>query len=212
MRRRVLLGFFFFAVQQLSGATAVFFYAPDILNTFFTEDQAILGTMALSLINLVVTAVTVVMIDKYGRTKLLVYGGTMMCLCLVALALLSTMSQTLVVAWMVLALSALYLIASALSWGPAVWVLCSEMFPYRTRGKATGVTTTSHWFFFLLVGSVFPIASTVSLCGCFVFFAVCIALGTGAVYFLQVETTGMTSAQIDQAFLLHKPTFKRKDW
>ena len=38
MRRRVFLGFLFFAVQQLSGGGAISFYAPDILNTLFTDD------------------------------------------------------------------------------------------------------------------------------------------------------------------------------
>ena len=88
----------------------------------------------------------------------------------------------------------------AFSWGPLCWIACSEMFPYRTRGKATIVTTMSHWLF-TTIGTVFPVASTASLSGCFGFFAISIFLGTLVVYFFQVETAGKTSHEIDQPML-----------
>jgi MFS family permease len=39
MRRRLLLGMSLQGFQQLCGINAIMFYAPDILNTFFTEGQ-----------------------------------------------------------------------------------------------------------------------------------------------------------------------------
>jgi hypothetical protein len=39
VRGRLLLGMSLQAFQQLCGINAIMFYAPDILNTFFTEDQ-----------------------------------------------------------------------------------------------------------------------------------------------------------------------------
>lgn len=212
MRRRVLLGVFFFAIQQLCGGAAVQFYAPDILNTFFTEDQAIRGTLALGLLGFLATSASAFAVDRFGRTKLLVYNGVIMFLSLVPLAICSALEQTQALGWAALGASAIYLCSMSLSWGPALYVLCAEMFPYRTRGKATGVTTMSHWLFATIVGAVFPLASSVSLPACFIFFAVSILLGSGVVYFLQVETTGKSFAQIDEAFLLHEPNIKRKDW
>lgn len=212
MRRRVLLGFFFFAIQQLSGGSAVHFYAPDILNTFFSEDEAILWAFGLTLVTCVSTALTAVVVDRYGRTKLLVYGGAMMTACLFLLAFFSTKDDKSWTGWVIIVTAVIYYVAFALSWGPTLYVLCAEIFPYRTRGKATGLTTMSHWLAATIVGAVFPVASTVSLTSCFVFFGFCALAGTLTVYFLQVETNGMTSAQIDEAFLNHKPTFKRKDW
>ena len=135
-----------------------------------------------------------------------------MCLCLIALAVCSSMEQKYEIGGAVLGCSVLFYVCSSLSWGPAVWLVCVENFPYRTREKATGVTTTSHWFFFVLVGTLFPMASFASLTGCFIFFALSILIGSVTVYFLQVETAGMTSNEIDGAFRLHKPTFKLKDW
>ena len=212
MGRRVLLGFLFFAFQQMSGINAVMFYVPDILNTFFSEDQAIMGTFILNIINCLSTFITVATVDEFGRTKLFVLGGCFMFPCLVASAIFSSMEQTIGVGWGVLVFSALYIIGFAFSWGPLCWIACSEMFPYRTRGKANGITTMSHWLFTTIIGAIFPVASTASLSGCFGFFAVSIFIGTVVVYLFQVETAGKTSHEIDQAFANHKPGLKRKDW
>jgi len=212
MRRRVFLGMSFQMFQQLCGINAIMFYAPDILNTFFTEDQAIAGTFGLNAINFLSTFVTVFTVDKYGRVKLLVYGGILMMFSLIANAILSSMDQTLVVGACVITFAAMFIIGFAFSWGPVVWTVCSEMFPYRTRGKATGLTTMTNWFFTTVVGAVFPIASTASLSGCFGFFAVVITVGFTTVYFFQVETANRTTLQIDQMYENHKPQLKRKIW
>jgi SP family sugar:H+ symporter-like MFS transporter len=73
MRRRVFLGMSLQAFQQLCGINAIMFYAPDILNTFFTEDQAIAGAFYLNAINFLATFIAVAAIDKFGRVKLLLY-------------------------------------------------------------------------------------------------------------------------------------------
>ena len=74
------------------------------------------------------------------------------------------------------------------------------MFPLRERGRANGLTTFTNWFFSAVVGAVFPIASTASLSGCFVFFAVAIFLGTMMVHFFLPETANLTNFEIDEAF------------
>ena len=212
MRRRLALGVSFQAFQQLCGINAIMFYAPDILNTFFTENQAIAGTFGLNGINFLATFITVAAVDKFGRVKLLVTGGIVMMFALIVNAIFASLDQTKGVGAGVLAFAALFIIGFAYSWGPVVWVTCSEMFPYRTRGKATGITTMTNWLFTTIVGAVFPAASTASLSGCFAFFAVAIAVGTTIVYFFQVETANLTSHQIDEAYAKHKPQLKRKDW
>ena len=188
------------------------FYAPDILDTFFTEDQAIAGAFVLNAINFFSTFITVYTVDKYGRVKLLLLGGLVMMFTLVANGILSTLSQTKAIGWLVLAFAALYIVGFAFSWGPVVWSVCAEIFPYRTRGKSTGLTTMTNWMATTVVGALFPMASTASLSGCFFFFAAMITCGMIVVYFFQVETAKMTSAQIDEAYHNHKPKLIRTVW
>lgn len=212
MSRRLALGMSFQAFQQLCGINAIMFYAPDILNTFFTEDQAIAGTFGLNGINFLATFITLYTVDKYGRVKLLVYGGMLMFSALIANGILSALDQTMTVGWCVLSFAGLFIIGFAFSWGPVVWTVCSEMFPYRTRGKATGLTTMTNWFFTTIIGAVFPVASSASLSACFFFFAAAISIGTVIVYFFQIETANRTPLEIDEAYKKHKPSIKRKDW
>jgi MFS family permease len=188
------------------------FYAPDILTTFFTEEAAIRGTFILNLINFLATFITVFTVDRFGRVKLLIYGGIIMFATLVANAVLSSLSETITVGWCVIAVCAVFIIGFAFSWGPVVWIVCSEMFPYRTRGKSTGLTTMTNWLCTTIVGAVFPVASTASLSGCFAFFAVAIFIGNWVVYLCQVETAGLNSLEIEAAYKAHKPALKRKNW
>jgi sugar porter (SP) family MFS transporter len=213
MRRRVIIGFSLFAVQQLCGINAIMFYAPDILNTFFTESEAIAGTFALNTINCLSTLITVASVDKFGRTKLLSVGGLLLMFpCLLACGILSVIEQTQAVGWLVLVFAALYIVGFAFSWGPILWIMVPEMFPYHTRAKAASLCIMSNWLCTTIVGALFPVASTASLAACFFFFAAAIFIGVGITYFFQVETARKTSDEIDQAYEDHKPALKRKDW
>jgi MFS family permease len=212
MRRRIIIGMCLQGFQQLCGINAIMFYAPDILNTFFTEGQAIAGAFYLNTVNFLSTFIAVAAIDKFGRVKLLLTGGIMMCTALVIMSILSAMDQTLTLGWCVLVFASFFIVGFAFSWGPVVWVVCSEMFPLRTRGKAVGLTTSANWFCTTIIGGVFPAASRASLSGCFAFFAVAIAGGMTLVYFLEVETANKTILEIDEAYKTHKPKLKRKQW
>lgn len=112
----------------------------------------------------------------------------------------------------VIVFSALFIIGFAASWGPVLWVLVGEMYPYRTRGKAASAAVMSNWIFTTIIGASFPAASSASLSACFFFFAAMIFLGNCVVYFYQVETAKKTIYQVDDAFAAHKPALKRKDW
>mmetsp|Transcript_16196 Transcript_16196/g.18652 ORF Transcript_16196/g.18652 Transcript_16196/m.18652 type:complete len:502 (-) Transcript_16196:125-1630(-) len=212
MRKRVFLGMSFQTFQQLCGINAIMFYAPDILATFFTSDQAIVGTFALNTINFLATFITVATVDKIGRVKLLCSGGLVMFLALLINGILSAVDQTMTVGYIVLVSAGFFIIGFAFSWGPVVWTVCSEMFPYRTRGKAAGLTTTSNWVGTTIIGALFPVASSASLSACFFFFAAMIAIGTTVVYLFQPETAKKTPIQIDEAYRTHKAKLHRKTW
>lgn len=209
MRYRVLLGMSLQLFQQLCGINAIMFYAPDILNKFFTQQEAIIGTFVLNTINFLATFIAVWAVDRYGRVKLLTTGGVIMLLALIANAVLSAQPQTLTIGQIVVVFAALFIVGFAYSWGPVVWVVCSEMFPLRARGKATGLTTGTNWIATTLVGAIFPAASTASLSGCFAFFAIMIAIGTTVVHMLLVETANKTIIEIDEKFANHEPRLNR---
>jgi len=212
MRYRLFLGVGLQATQQLSGINAIMFYSPKILDYFFGSDGAIYGTFALNFINFISTFITVFAIDRVGRVKLMVSGGFIMCLSLLANSILSAQARNNTTGALVIVFCAMYIVGFAYSWGPVVWVVCSEMFPLRGRGKATGVTTMTNWMMTTIIGALFPRAATASLSGCFGFFAVTIFLGSWMVYLFEPETKNRTTLQIDQDFADHKVKLHRKKW
>ena len=212
MRYRLMLGIGLQSVQQLCGINAIMFYAPTILKDFFGQRESIIATFVLNAINFLSTFITIYAVERYGRVKLLVSGGIIMCLSLIANAVLAGIPQSPAVGYAVVLFSAIFVVGFAYSWGPVVWTVCSEFFPLRARGKATGLTTMSNWIWTTIIGAVFPMASTASLSGCFGFFSGVIFLGIWMVYLLMAETAKKTILEIDEAYANHKPKLLRKKW
>jgi len=209
LRYRVLLGMSLQLLQQWCGINAIMFYAPDILNEFFSPHASIVGAFALNAINFLATFIAVWAIDRYGRIRLLESGGIIMLISLIIMAILSSLSGSKSIGYAVVIFCSFFIIGFAYSWGPVVWVVCSEIFPLRARGKATGLTTSTNWIATTIVGALFPSAQAKSLSGCFIFFAVMITIGIAVVHLFAVETANRTILEIDEKFATHKATLRR---
>ncbi len=51
----------------------------------------------------------------------------------------------------------LYIVGFAMSWGPVVWVVLSEMFPGRIRGRALSIAVAAQWLANLAVSWSFKV-------------------------------------------------------
>lgn len=209
MRYRVVLGASLQMFQQLSGINAVMFYAPTIFTDFFSSTVSLWGNLGLQFINVLATFITIYAIDKHGRVKLLLAGGSTMVVTLAVLLTLSSLDNTLGIGIAVLGVTAVFIISFAYSWGPVVWVVCSELMPVRARGKGAGLTTASNWLFTAIVGAIFPTARAASLPLCFAFFGIVIAVGTVVVYLYLPETAHLSPLQVDSVFHDHTPKLHR---
>jgi MFS transporter, SP family, sugar:H+ symporter len=212
MRYRLLLGIGLQSTQQLSGINAIMFYAPTILKEFFGEEDSIISSFMLYLVNFLSTFICIYAVERAGRVKLLVSGGLVMLMSLIVTAILASVQQSREIGYAVMVFAAIFIVGFAYSWGPVVWTFCAEAYPIRSRGKATGLTTMSNWTWTTIIGAVFPAASAASLTGCFAFFAVVIFSGSAMVYFFQAETAQKTLIEIDEAFEKHEPKLIRKKW
>ena len=50
-----------------------------------------------------------------------------------------------------------YVACFAVSWGPVVWVLLSEIFPNKIRGRAMAVAVAAQWVSNYIISSSFPV-------------------------------------------------------
>jgi SP family xylose:H+ symportor-like MFS transporter len=98
--------------------------------------------------------VAIFTVDKFGRKPLQIIGALGMAFFMFGLGFTFFM-QKMGLASLVFMLG--YVASFAVSWGPVTWVLLSEIFPNRIRGRAMAVAVAAQWMSNYLVSSTFPI-------------------------------------------------------
>jgi sugar porter (SP) family MFS transporter len=146
MRRALLIGVVLAVVQQWSGVNTVLFYGSLILKERVghqSASAAIGANVLIGGVNFLATIVALWLIDKVGRKALLIFSAGTMGVCLVCLgwAFRSTPPSPVVVIAAMIGCTA----AFAVGLGPGVWVILSEIFPTRIRGRAMSVCTVVLW-------------------------------------------------------------------
>jgi hypothetical protein len=89
-------------------------------------------------------------IDMVGRKRLLVYGASVMLVCLVIIAGLNSQfsydwASHQDAAWICVGFSILGTLAFRATWSPISWALPSEIFPSRLRAKGSALSACSYW-------------------------------------------------------------------
>ncbi|MBP0457641.1 sugar porter family MFS transporter [Streptomyces montanisoli] len=192
---------------QATGVNTVIYYAPTIFkHAGLGASAAILATVGIGIVNMVMTAVGMSLVDRIGRRRLLMTGVSVMTLALVALALTLTLSSlsagTGVVAFVCVAI---YIAAVAASLDVVVFIIPSEIYPLRVRGTAMSVTLFSNWGMNFLVSLTFlTLLQALGTAGTFwLYAALCAVLVVFTAKFIP-ETKGRTLEQIEAE--LHQRT------
>lgn len=152
----VLLGITLAVFQQISGANAIFFYAPIIFEKagMNVKDQLFQQVM-IGAINLVFTILAMQLVDRVGRKKLMLGGSSLMALwlLLISLCFYFNLFEGYWLTFFVLAFIATY----ATTLAPVTWVLISEIFPTKIRGIAVSVSTCMLWVACFALAYGFPV-------------------------------------------------------
>jgi MFS transporter, SP family, xylose:H+ symportor len=151
----ILVGLALSIFQQLVGINAVLYYAPLMFRHLGAgSDSALLQTVIVGTANMLSTLIAIVWVDRLGRKPLLIAGAACMAVAMLWLGYLFSMKSQGAIA---LAFVVVYIIGFAMSWGPVVWVLLSEMFPGAIRGKAMAVAVAAQWIANLAVSWSFKV-------------------------------------------------------
>lgn len=157
------------------------------------------------------TAVACIIMDRYGRRKLLVIAGSGMMVSCIGLGVyykLSSVGSTDVydLAWLAAGSLICYILAFALGWGPIPMLLMSEIIPSRARGTASAVTTVTNWVFaFIVTKSFSSLQDIMGLSGTFWLFGACCMLAVLFVIRFVPETKGKSLEDIELFFIGHSP-------
>jgi SP family xylose:H+ symportor-like MFS transporter len=153
--RVVLVGVALSVFQQLVGINTVLYYGPEIFARLgYHMDGAFLGTAVACIVNLMSTMVVVLIVDKVGRKPLLIFGGLIMGVSMLALG---SLFRSQAPGMFGLAAICFYLAGFAISFGPIVWIMMTEIYPAPIRGQAVSIAVASQWIANLLVSGSFPL-------------------------------------------------------
>jgi SP family xylose:H+ symportor-like MFS transporter len=155
MRIVLVIGIALAVLQQVTGINVFLYYAPEIFKAIAGEqtDVAMLQTVVVGAVNLLFTIIAIWTVDKIGRKPLMMIGAAGMAISLAALGLAACFGRADV--W-VLAFILGYIACFAMSVGPVTWVILSEIFPTKVRGRAMAIATFCLWVANLVVSQTFP--------------------------------------------------------
>lgn len=153
-KRVVCVGIALSVFQQLVGINAVSYYGPSIFAEMgYHMNASFLAMVIASMVNFMVTMFVVLVVDKVGRKPLLIVGGLISGLSMLWLGSAFHADQA---AFAGLAATCSFMVGFALSFGPIVWIMMTEIFPAPIRGQAMSVAVASQWMANLLVSASFP--------------------------------------------------------
>ena len=190
----VLVGIGLAVFQQLCGINTVFNYAPRIFESIgASQDDQLLQTVFIGGVNLLVTILAMLLIDKVGRKPLMLIGAAgLAVLYIIVVQMLSVQSPK--VSWFLLAAIGMY----GVSLAPVTWVLISEIFPNKVRGEATSIAVISLWVAYFILVFTFPVIfEKLQDKSFYIYAAVCIA-GLAFVWLKVRETKGKTLEELEQ--------------
>jgi sugar porter (SP) family MFS transporter len=157
VRKALAIGIGLAVLQQITGINTVIYYGPQIfkLAGFSSDAVALLATIGVGAINVLLTVVAIAFIDRLGRKPLLYAGVAGMMLSLFALAYAFSSGAAGSRGAITIASLMVYVGCFAFSLGPIVWLLISEIYPLRIRGRAMAIATLSNWAANFAVSLVF---------------------------------------------------------
>lgn len=86
------------------------------------------------------------LVEKLGRRKFLIYGAVWMSVCNLIIGVVAvTKAGTASANQVLVGFNLMFVGAFAATWGPGAWVLISELYPLKLRGKAMSLATASNW-------------------------------------------------------------------
>jgi SP family arabinose:H+ symporter-like MFS transporter len=152
--RPLLIAVLIMALSQLCGINAVIYYSTKIFAAAGAGNNAAFSSSVwMGLVNLLFTFVAIALVDRAGRRPLLLCGTAVQT---VALGLVGWMFYSHQNGLPLLLCVVIYTAAFAMALGPISWILCSEIFPNKVRGRAMSVATFVIWSSCYIVAQTFP--------------------------------------------------------
>lgn len=211
VRPALLIGVGLALVQQVTGINSILYYAPTIFNStgILSSSSSIYDTIFVGIVFALFTAIALPLLDRWGRRPMLLTGMSLMAASLLVLSLVffHTGVTGTFLKWSTLVSMMVYIAGFAISLGPIMWLMISEIFPLRMRGLGSSLCTAANWGSNWLVTVTF--LSIVEWFGqgtAFFIYFILSLLSLAFVYWFVPETRGVSLEHIEENLFSGKPS------
>ncbi|GLU14488.1 hypothetical protein SLE2022_310530 [Rubroshorea leprosula] len=153
--KMVFIGSTLFALQQLSGINAVFYFSSTVFKGAGVPSDS--ANICVGIANLLGSITAMLLIDRLGRKVLLIgsFSGMAVAMTLQATAASSFASSAGAAVYLSVGGMLLFVLTFALGAGPVPGLFLSETLPGRVRAKAMAICMAVHWVINFFVGLLF---------------------------------------------------------
>ncbi|MEO7193671.1 MAG: sugar porter family MFS transporter [Pseudonocardiaceae bacterium] len=203
IRRALRIGIALAIFQQITGINTIIYYAPTLLSAAgFGASAALAANVGFGIVNVSMTMVAIWLLDRTGRRPLLLSGTTGMAVGMATLALTFLIGGSqLHGPGAVVAIIGLFVYTGsfAVGLGPVFWLLISEIYPVKIRGRAMSVATIANWGAnFVVTVSFLTLLAAIGDAGTFFLFGFLTLVALGYFYRQVPETKNRTLPEIER--------------
>jgi len=182
-RSAIFLGIGLQIIQQLTGINVVMYYAPTIFKIagFASGAEQMWGTVMIGCINVLATFIAIAFVDRLGRKPIMYAGFVVMGISMLMVGVCfkiglenhpSVVSHAIarlghvvaatppaapspLLSFVAIGFLIFFIVGFAMSAGPIIWVICSEIYPLSGRDFGITVSTATNWIVNAIVGLTF---------------------------------------------------------
>lgn len=199
--RRMMLGVFINAAQQLTGINMVSTYANQILKTSFNLSPGLSHLIAAcgGTEYAICSLLAVFLIEGLGRRRAFMWTATGMAACFVVIPILlstNARSNQLAGAGLLFLFNTFF----GLAWVGGPFLYAAEIAPLRARAPCAALGSVGNWTFCFIVVMTIPVSFAKLGWKTYVYYAVFNALFVPIIYFFLVETRKRSLEELDVIF------------
>lgn len=199
IRRTVIIAMLIGVTQQVTGANAIMYFAPTMMNKVgLSTESSVYTSILIGTASVIACAIGMSIIDAIGRRRMLLIGLSGCAASLLVLAPVYRLSKdSMAGAFASLALMTVFIVFQQAAVSVATWLLISEIVPDEVRGAGMGLAGLALWVANWFVAQAFlPMVDAVGGAWSFFFFAVTGALALVFTVKAVPETSGRTLSEI----------------
>lgn len=194
-------------LQQFSGIKVINSYIVQIFQNAGSKFDANICAIVVGVIQVTGTSISVLVVDKFGRRKLLILSELFIGFAFCMLGSFFFVQEyynhiTTDLAWLPLASIVTFAVAYSMGMGPLPWVMTAELFSKEAKATSSSLAASFNWLCSFLVVKFSPtLEALIGASGSYLLFAGLAFLGTLLIWVTVPETRGKTEEEIARHFM-----------